>query len=199
MYSIAASAAGVNAAPCDTLLPHSNHNANEAAYYQMESPPCYTIATGLPTYDEALHHQHFSFGMKFVYPGLAAVHHHPAISGSSTHWEKHELSVKRKGQLKQAKQQRQHETKDKGIKSVNLTHAAGPPTYDDVANAENVLQHMGLTKDTVEEEAQQQAEGNICIDMSSFEDVVINTTRIVTITSNSDDCEDSSNHSTDAA
>ncbi|KAH8261187.1 hypothetical protein KR044_004747 [Drosophila immigrans] len=51
---------------------------NEAAFYQIESPPCYTIATGLPSYDEALHHQprHFAYGMKFVYPSLAAVHHH---------------------------------------------------------------------------------------------------------------------------
>ncbi|XP_017864325.1 PREDICTED: protein commissureless isoform X1 [Drosophila arizonae] len=52
--------------------------ANEAGFYQIESPPCYTIATGLPSYDEALHHQprHFAYGMKFVYPSLAAVHHH---------------------------------------------------------------------------------------------------------------------------
>ncbi|KAH8370720.1 hypothetical protein KR093_004806 [Drosophila rubida] len=51
---------------------------SEAAFYQIESPPCYTIATGLPSYDEALHHQprHFAYGMKFVYPSLAAVHHH---------------------------------------------------------------------------------------------------------------------------
>ncbi|KAH8388900.1 hypothetical protein KR215_005878 [Drosophila sulfurigaster] len=51
---------------------------NEAAFYQIDSPPCYTIATGLPSYDEALHHQprHFAYGMKFVYPSLAAVHHH---------------------------------------------------------------------------------------------------------------------------
>lgn len=56
----------------------STGGGNEAGFYQIESPPCYTIATGLPSYDEALHHQprHFAYGMKFVYPSLAAVHHH---------------------------------------------------------------------------------------------------------------------------
>ncbi|KAH8405057.1 hypothetical protein KR222_007567 [Zaprionus bogoriensis] len=51
---------------------------NEAAFYQIESPPCYTIATGLPSYAEALRHQprHFAYGMRFMYPNLAAVHHH---------------------------------------------------------------------------------------------------------------------------
>lgn len=74
--------------PCD-----SNLNP-EAAYYQMESPPCYTIATGLPTYDEALHHnqQHFAFGMKFIYPTLAAVHHQASNLISS--WEKYDISSK---------------------------------------------------------------------------------------------------------
>ena len=74
--------------PCDT-------SANpEAAYYQMESPPCYTIATGLPTYDEALHHnqQHFAFGMKFIYPTLAAVHHQATNLISS--WEKYDNTAK---------------------------------------------------------------------------------------------------------
>ncbi|CAD7006361.1 unnamed protein product [Ceratitis capitata] len=80
---------------CDRLMDaHGQHMATAAAaaYYQqqMESPPCYTIATGLPTYDEALHHhqQHFSYGMKFMYPSITAVHHHPAIAGvysSNTH------------------------------------------------------------------------------------------------------------------
>ncbi|XP_067613634.1 uncharacterized protein comm [Eurosta solidaginis] len=77
---------------CDRLMDaHGQHPATAAgaaaaaAYYQqIESPPCYTIATGLPTYDEALHHhQHFAYGMKFVYPTLTAVHHHqhPTIGG----------------------------------------------------------------------------------------------------------------------
>uniref|UniRef100_A0A0A1WPD0 Protein commissureless n=1 Tax=Zeugodacus cucurbitae TaxID=28588 RepID=A0A0A1WPD0_ZEUCU len=72
---------------CDRLMDaHGQHTATAAtaAYYQqLESPPCYTIATGLPTYDEALHHhqQHFSYGMKFMYPTITAVHHHPAIAG----------------------------------------------------------------------------------------------------------------------
>ncbi|XP_036344527.1 protein commissureless 1-like [Rhagoletis pomonella] len=70
---------------CDRLMDaHGQHPATAAAayYQQMESPPCYTIATGLPTYDEALHHhQHFSYGMKFTYPSITAVHHHPAIAG----------------------------------------------------------------------------------------------------------------------
>lgn len=74
--------------PCDTT---SNP---EAAYYQMESPPCYTIATGLPTYDEALHNhqQHFAFGMKFIYPTLAAVHHQASNLISS--WEKYDMQSK---------------------------------------------------------------------------------------------------------
>ncbi|XP_034483364.1 protein commissureless 1 [Drosophila innubila] len=70
---------------------------NEAAFYQIESPPCYTIATGLPSYDEALHHQprHFAYGMKFVYPSLAAVHHHHHHHHNQraciTNWEKDAL------------------------------------------------------------------------------------------------------------
>ncbi|XP_017841134.2 LOW QUALITY PROTEIN: protein commissureless 1 [Drosophila busckii] len=69
----------------------------EAAFYQIESPPCYTIATGLPSYDEALHHQprHFAYGMKFVYPSLAAVHHHHHHQhrhrACISSWEKDEL------------------------------------------------------------------------------------------------------------
>ncbi|XP_017053484.1 protein commissureless 1 [Drosophila ficusphila] len=73
-----------------------HHRGNEAGFYQIESPPCYTIATGLPSYDEALHHQprHFACGMKFVYPSLAAVHHHhhhhPAAAACVSNWEKDE-------------------------------------------------------------------------------------------------------------
>ncbi|ALC44750.1 comm [Drosophila busckii] len=69
----------------------------EAAFYQIESPPCYTIATGLPSYDEALHHQprHLAYGMKFVYPSLAAVHHHHHHQhrhrACISSWEKDEL------------------------------------------------------------------------------------------------------------
>lgn len=76
------------------LLPCDSSNNPEAAYYQMESPPCYTIATGLPTYDEALHHnqQHFAFGMKFIYPTLAAVHHQATNLISS--WEKYDITNK---------------------------------------------------------------------------------------------------------
>lgn len=61
-----------------------NSEANSAAYYQIESPPCYTIATGLPSYDEALHNnaQHFGFGMKFMYPQIAAIH--PGMLASSS-------------------------------------------------------------------------------------------------------------------
>ncbi|XP_068141666.1 protein commissureless 1 [Drosophila tropicalis] len=76
----------------------SGNNEMEAAFYQIESPPCYTIATGLPSYDEALHHQprHFAYGMKFVYPSLAAVHHHQAQAQAQAqaricNWEKDEL------------------------------------------------------------------------------------------------------------
>lgn len=87
---------------------------NEAAFYQIESPPCYTIATGLPSYDEALHHQprHFAYGMKFVYPTLAAVHHHhhhpfprPAAAACVTNWEKDEMH--------QQQQQQQHQELNK--------------------------------------------------------------------------------------
>ncbi|XP_053954922.1 uncharacterized protein LOC128861058 [Anastrepha ludens] len=74
---------------CDRLMDaHGQHPATAAAtayYQQIESPPCYTIATGLPTYNEALHHhQHFSYGMKFMYPSITAVHHHPVIAGVYT-------------------------------------------------------------------------------------------------------------------
>ncbi|KRK05281.1 uncharacterized protein Dyak_GE27469 [Drosophila yakuba] len=70
-------------------MQHPHHRSSEAGFYQIESPPCYTIATGLPSYDEALHHQprHFAYGMKFVYPSLAAVHHHHHCISN---WEKQE-------------------------------------------------------------------------------------------------------------
>lgn len=86
------------------LVPCDNATDVEAAFYQMESsrsslpPPCYTIATGLPTYDEAIHnrnqqpeHKHFTFGMKFVYPALTAVH--PSAGNSISSWEKHDLKL----------------------------------------------------------------------------------------------------------
>uniref|UniRef100_A0A1A9WEL8 Protein commissureless n=1 Tax=Glossina brevipalpis TaxID=37001 RepID=A0A1A9WEL8_9MUSC len=85
------------------LVPCNSSTDVEAAYYQMESsrfslpPPCYTIATGLPSYNEAIHNhdqqrqqrqqQHFTFGMKFIYPALTVVR--PANSIIS--WEKHDL------------------------------------------------------------------------------------------------------------
>ncbi|XP_016997846.2 protein commissureless 1 [Drosophila takahashii] len=80
--------------------PH-HHRSNEAGFYQIESPPCYTIATGLPSYDEALHHQprHFAYGMKFVYPSLAAVHHHHHCVSN---WEKDELNKLQKCKLSAA-------------------------------------------------------------------------------------------------
>ncbi|XP_037940441.1 protein commissureless 1 [Teleopsis dalmanni] len=109
--------------PGGTIVTHTSQiDGNEAAYYQMESPPCYTIATGLPTYDEALHHQHFSFGMKFVYPSLAAVHHHPAITGNGctniTNWEKEDLTSRRKEKV----------SKQKFHKLISVDMA--PPAYD---------------------------------------------------------------------
>uniref|UniRef100_A0A1A9V4E5 Protein commissureless n=1 Tax=Glossina austeni TaxID=7395 RepID=A0A1A9V4E5_GLOAU len=86
------------------LVPCDSATDVEAAFYQMESsrsslpPPCYTIATGLPTYDEAIHnrnqqpqHKHFTFGMKFVYPALSAVH--PSAANSISSWEKHDLKL----------------------------------------------------------------------------------------------------------
>ncbi|XP_073836960.1 protein commissureless 1-like [Musca autumnalis] len=80
--------------PCDAAV------NPEAAYYQMPPPPppCYTIATGLPTYDEALHHQqqHFAFGMKFIYPTLAAVHHQASNLMSS--WEKYDMQSNKQKQ-----------------------------------------------------------------------------------------------------
>ncbi|KAH8242460.1 hypothetical protein KR032_006995 [Drosophila birchii] len=89
--------------------PHHHHHhhqgqqrSGEAGFYQIESPPCYTIATGLPSYDEALHHQprHFAYGMKFVYPSLAAVHHHHhQQSACISNWEKDELQRRQKCKL----------------------------------------------------------------------------------------------------
>ncbi|EDV90388.1 GH10044 [Drosophila grimshawi] len=84
---------------------------NEAGFYQIESPPCYTIATGLPSYDEALHHQprHFACGMKFVYPSLAAVHHHHHHHSNQraciTNWEKDAVQQQQQ-QQRQRQQQR---------------------------------------------------------------------------------------------
>lgn len=49
-----------------------NGGTSESDYYQIESPPCYTIASGLPTYDEALKHTHFSFERKSLEPTFLA-------------------------------------------------------------------------------------------------------------------------------
>ncbi|KAL5291096.1 hypothetical protein ACFFRR_010483 [Megaselia abdita] len=49
-----------------------NGGTSESDYYQIESPPCYTIASGLPTYDEALKHTHFSFERKSFEPSFLA-------------------------------------------------------------------------------------------------------------------------------
>lgn len=49
-----------------------NGGTSETDYYQIESPPCYTIASGLPTYDEALKHTHFSFERKSFEPSFLA-------------------------------------------------------------------------------------------------------------------------------
>ncbi|XP_017138581.1 protein commissureless 1 [Drosophila miranda] len=101
-------------------------NNNEAAFYQIESPPCYTIATGLPSYDEALHHQprHFAYGMKFVYPSLAAVHHHhhhPRTARTPI-WEKDELQ----------QQQQQHHQLNK-LQKCKLSAAAAAAAEEDKA------------------------------------------------------------------
>lgn len=74
----------------ELLVAHPSENG----YYQIESPPCYTIATGLPTYDEALQHNNHRqnrcmFGMKFVYPSLMSANQEfPA-----TCWEKDEMAM----------------------------------------------------------------------------------------------------------
>lgn len=49
-----------------------NGGTSESDYYQIESPPCYTIASGLPTYDEALKQTHFSFERKSFEPSFLA-------------------------------------------------------------------------------------------------------------------------------
>lgn len=49
-----------------------NGGTSETDYYQIESPPCYTIASGLPTYDEALKHTHFTFERKSFEPSFLA-------------------------------------------------------------------------------------------------------------------------------
>ncbi|KAI8036697.1 hypothetical protein M5D96_010498 [Drosophila gunungcola] len=85
---------------------HPHHRNNEAGFYQIESPPCYTIATGLPSYDEALHHQprHFAYGMKFVYPSLAAVHHHHHHQAACiSNWEKDERQEQSLNKLQKCK------------------------------------------------------------------------------------------------
>ncbi|XP_050334987.1 protein commissureless 1 [Bactrocera neohumeralis] len=116
-------------------------NAASAAYYQqMESPPCYTIATGLPTYDEALHHQHqhqhFSYGMKFIYPTITAVHHHPAIAGVYNN-NMLTATLKRQSDLQQQQQAQEQLMKQKTYKvsSVALEDEAPlevvmPASYD---------------------------------------------------------------------
>lgn len=49
-----------------------NGGTSETDYYQIESPPCYTIASGLPTYDEALKYTHFTFERKSFEPSFLA-------------------------------------------------------------------------------------------------------------------------------
>uniref|UniRef100_A0A1I8MFV6 Protein commissureless n=1 Tax=Musca domestica TaxID=7370 RepID=A0A1I8MFV6_MUSDO len=130
--------------PCDAT-------ANpEAAYYQMSMPPppppCYTIATGLPTYDEALHHQqqHFAFGMKFIYPTLAAVHHQASNLMSS--WEKYDVmqskqdNKKTVAALSPSKQQDSKVAKCKSASQTNVSKSSTatdlllPPCYDVAAS-----------------------------------------------------------------
>lgn len=78
LLQASSSAQGVNGAGGAASSSALATGGNEAAFYQIESPPCYTIATGLPSYAEALRHQprHFAYGMRFMLPSLAAVHHH---------------------------------------------------------------------------------------------------------------------------
>ncbi|XP_055383714.1 putative uncharacterized protein DDB_G0286901 [Condylostylus longicornis] len=61
---------------------------NETGYYQMESPPCYTIATGLPSYDEALlyftttnnnHHHHHHHNIHHSISHSHHNHHHQLL------------------------------------------------------------------------------------------------------------------------
>ncbi|KAH8300414.1 hypothetical protein KR018_004499 [Drosophila ironensis] len=131
--------------------PHPRNN--EAAFYQIESPPCYTIATGLPSYDEALHHQprHFAYGMKFVYPSLAAVHHHhhhPYSRACVSNWEKDEM------QQQQQQQQQSHQDVNK-LQKCKLS-AAGEdkgPSSDLAAATPAICINMpnGRTEDADQE------------------------------------------------
>ncbi|XP_020803220.1 protein commissureless 1 [Drosophila serrata] len=114
--------------------PHHHHHhhqgqqqrSGEAGFYQIESPPCYTIATGLPSYDEALHHQprHFAYGMKFVYPSLAAVHHHHHRQQSAciSNWEKDELQRRQKCKLSATVEE------DKAESSASASSSPLPPS-----------------------------------------------------------------------
>lgn len=147
-----------------TIVPCDPSVNPEAAYYQMDSPPpppCYTIATGLPTYDEALHHHHqqFAFGMKFIYPTLAAVHHQASTLMSS--WEKYDMHRgKDQGKTvtasptKQSKSLKCKSAQTNGSKinstsgAVSASSLMMPPSYD-VAASMALLAPEPLTSDSV--------------------------------------------------
>nr|XP_014097077.1 protein commissureless 1 [Bactrocera oleae] len=129
---------------CDRLMgAHGRHTATAAAatsaayYQQMESPPCYTIATGLPTYDEALHHQHqhFSYGMKFMYPTISTVHHHPDIADVYNNMFTATLKQQSGAQRQQQAQEQLIKQKAYKVSSVALEDEASlevvmPTSYD---------------------------------------------------------------------
>nr|XP_036671694.1 protein commissureless 1 [Drosophila suzukii] len=131
--------------------PHPHHRGNEAGFYQIESPPCYTIATGLPSYDEALHHQprHFAYGMKFVYPSLAAVHHHHHCVSN---WEKDELNKLQKCKLSAAVEEDKVEASPS--ESCNLA-AATPAICINMPN--------GRQQDVEEEEEQEEVVSAVAV------------------------------------
>jgi len=130
--------------------PHPHHRGNEAGFYQIESPPCYTIATGLPSYDEALHHQprHFAYGMKFVYPSLAAVHHHHHCVSN---WEKDELNKLQKCKLSAAVE----EDKVEASPSESCNLAAATPAI--CINMPNGRQH------DAEEEEEEEVDSAVAV------------------------------------
>lgn len=150
-----------------TIVPCDGSVNPEAAYYQMDMPPppppCYTIATGLPTYDEALHHhQHqFAFGMKFIYPTLAAVHHQAANLISS--WEKYDMPrSKVNNAASPAKAQKGSPSKSLKCKSAqNSTNSSAstgattasslllPPSYDAAATMALLAPEDMQTNDSV--------------------------------------------------
>ncbi|BFF96401.1 protein commissureless 1 [Drosophila madeirensis] len=173
-YSLHGAGSHLDSCDASRLLLHQSQqpsaaNSNEASFYQIESPPCYTIATGLPSYDEALHHQphHFAYGMKFVYPCLAAVHHHHHHHPRTTCTpirEKTELKQHQLNKLQKCKLSAAAATEeDKACISISASETAMPAVRINIQDEEqSEPEHRDLAVVAAQSLLPADTAGNVC-------------------------------------